>query len=599
MKNSIIDEILVEWAYRVPDGMPDLKDPVHLIHLEETLNELKLPREVSKKLLQNLRQIGERKDDKADDDKFSKTTDGSKYWVKHKDSKNVYTVVNPDSQIQEPVNKAEAEKQQKKDKPKKEKSEITPEQTAKEKKRNEEISKVLNLFTTKSTEGKGAGRFKLDENDVKIYTEHLNLSPEERQKKQQNILDKQKEKLGEISDTDIDTAMVMLKEKLDSKAYSALVAAIKKKGDPPGEFSTGDPGKERLRNVIKHYLQTGGISAITGKVVAFSDSQLDHMVSLDNGGTDGPHNWEWMESRFNQFKGSRTEPEVKAKLIERGLRTDSEWLLELTEDDMEYYLNEAYVAYWETKFDKGDTSNLSDSEIKDMTNDEIDYLTKAWNNYVGDENDPRFIPRYGDRKAVINGKKMSYSRGGVSKPSKKDPDTWGWINDAGEWKRDPEIEKLINAGEEKQAFEKAKKAFKSFRASGGQKISRDEIQMKLIGGKDEVTGEEYQGVLKTGDGYPPIPDEFEEQEMDEAMQIILGKKLSYKAMIDNYKADRKANPKSSFESEKRVSKALKSQPWYRTWSKDEKDQNPEEYAKWDAKRDDFVLTAWQKELENR
>jgi len=56
---NLIDKILEEWAYRVHDGMPNPKNPLHLVHLEETLNELNLPRKVSEKLLQNLRRIKE------------------------------------------------------------------------------------------------------------------------------------------------------------------------------------------------------------------------------------------------------------------------------------------------------------------------------------------------------------------------------------------------------------------------------------------------------------------------------------------------------------------------------------------------------------
>ena len=46
MKNSIIDDILTEWAYRVPNGMPDPKEPYHVVLLEDSLNEVKLPRKV-------------------------------------------------------------------------------------------------------------------------------------------------------------------------------------------------------------------------------------------------------------------------------------------------------------------------------------------------------------------------------------------------------------------------------------------------------------------------------------------------------------------------------------------------------------------------
>ena len=55
--NKILDKILTEWAYRVHDGMPNPKNLLHLVQLEESLNELKLPRKVSEKLLQNLREL--------------------------------------------------------------------------------------------------------------------------------------------------------------------------------------------------------------------------------------------------------------------------------------------------------------------------------------------------------------------------------------------------------------------------------------------------------------------------------------------------------------------------------------------------------------
>ena len=53
--SEIIDDILVEWSFRVHDGMPNPENPLHLVHLEDTLNELSLPRKVSEKLLQNVR----------------------------------------------------------------------------------------------------------------------------------------------------------------------------------------------------------------------------------------------------------------------------------------------------------------------------------------------------------------------------------------------------------------------------------------------------------------------------------------------------------------------------------------------------------------
>ena len=46
MKHPIIQEILTEWSHRVHDGMPDAKNPLHLIHLRESLEHLKIDGEV-------------------------------------------------------------------------------------------------------------------------------------------------------------------------------------------------------------------------------------------------------------------------------------------------------------------------------------------------------------------------------------------------------------------------------------------------------------------------------------------------------------------------------------------------------------------------
>ena len=56
MNNSIIDDILTEWAYRVPNGMPNPKDPYHIVILSESLDEMKFPRKAKSILLNKLRE---------------------------------------------------------------------------------------------------------------------------------------------------------------------------------------------------------------------------------------------------------------------------------------------------------------------------------------------------------------------------------------------------------------------------------------------------------------------------------------------------------------------------------------------------------------
>ena len=50
----LIQDILAEWAYRVPDGMPKVSNAYHLVVLEDVLHEKKLPREAIEILLSKL-----------------------------------------------------------------------------------------------------------------------------------------------------------------------------------------------------------------------------------------------------------------------------------------------------------------------------------------------------------------------------------------------------------------------------------------------------------------------------------------------------------------------------------------------------------------
>ena len=128
--NTLIDKILTEWSYRVHDGMPNPENPLHLVQLEETLNELRLPRKVSEKLLQNLRQI--------------KEID----IVKNKESGNVYDVQkhNPDTQdlVKKDASEKDIEKVKKGDDEEKKEEPKVGQTTELPKPKEEEKNKELN-----------------------------------------------------------------------------------------------------------------------------------------------------------------------------------------------------------------------------------------------------------------------------------------------------------------------------------------------------------------------------------------------------------------------------------------------------------------------
>ena len=52
--SEIIEDILVEWAYRVHDGMPNPKNTLHIVELRESMEELNLPNNVIYQVIQNL-----------------------------------------------------------------------------------------------------------------------------------------------------------------------------------------------------------------------------------------------------------------------------------------------------------------------------------------------------------------------------------------------------------------------------------------------------------------------------------------------------------------------------------------------------------------
>ena len=51
---KLIDNILTEWAYRVHDGMPNPKNPMHIVKLKEALRECNFTDELISELISNL-----------------------------------------------------------------------------------------------------------------------------------------------------------------------------------------------------------------------------------------------------------------------------------------------------------------------------------------------------------------------------------------------------------------------------------------------------------------------------------------------------------------------------------------------------------------
>tara|TARA_Y100000310_G_scaffold238163_1_gene241516 strand:+ start:1497 stop:3734 length:2238 start_codon:yes stop_codon:yes gene_type:complete len=62
--SKLIDKIVKEWSYVVPNGMPDINNDYHLVMLEDTMRELRIPAEAVKEIFRILRTEEPKKNDK-------------------------------------------------------------------------------------------------------------------------------------------------------------------------------------------------------------------------------------------------------------------------------------------------------------------------------------------------------------------------------------------------------------------------------------------------------------------------------------------------------------------------------------------------------
>ena len=157
---------------------------------------------------------------------------------------------------------------------------------------------MIGAILADPTSGKGAGKYDLSRDDMQTYLSYMDGN-------------KPTIPSHDISEEDIDQVINEIKQITGKGSeFSRFINSVKRKGAPPANLQS----VARARSVLQHYLSTGGISAITGERIPFSDAQLDHRVSLTNGGVDSPNNWEWVEARFNQFKREFTDDVVVQKL---------------------------------------------------------------------------------------------------------------------------------------------------------------------------------------------------------------------------------------------------------------------------------------------
>ena len=204
------------------------------------------------------------------------------------------------------------------------------------------IGALQNLVATPE-KMRGAGANAMSREDAEAFMKYINEGPQNQR--------------VPLQDGELDYAMSYLKDNYKDR-WNSLQSRLKGKGDP-------EPSRKvvsRAREVLQSYLENLGTSAIDGSPLTFSESELDHRVSLDNGGLDQGDNWDWLPRRFNQFKGALGNEALLAKLQKRlDENPDDEELKEKVQE-----LTRRQRGDWGQYFKDKGWSQLSQGDIQDQ-----------------------------------------------------------------------------------------------------------------------------------------------------------------------------------------------------------------------------------------
>jgi len=571
-----LNQILVEWAYRTNDGKPDVKNNAKLLTLEGVLKDFGWTREARAELLGTLME--------AD-------------IVKNKDSGNIYTVQkhNPNTQdiVKKNASKDDIEKVKKakekgdKEKPKdseqKEKINYWSDldklgEKEREIRKAQYLEQQLDFISIENSIPSGKGRFRLSPDDVNDYRKYLNdlSTPEKRERwmeKQTKENERRIKEFGEISKEDVDDFIEVLRDKLGSKEFTRVRNSVMKKGDPPKDLVNDS----RFRAVVTAYIQTGGISPISGKRVPFSETQLDHITSLGNGGKDEASNWMFMEERFNQYKGKKTDEDVRANLERDGYKTPSEYDAEVESDKFKNSIIAENRAFWKTQFEKnGNDIHLTENMLDSMSQISINDLVYGYNEVNKDNQIARY-PSRTEKVTLDNGEEveLANNRDGWLNPMKDKPETWGL-------KKNYETGKI-----EKTKMDSYEDAYKKFRdgvrAGGGAIKSKPEFikdlkEAGLVLSKED--GENINSEIES------IAREYETGQIKRQQDIKDAIKAAKEAPGSMSKKQATVNKKmKEWDSENPEPESVAGM------SKKAKEMN-DEYLAWKEKRDIFRFNAW-------
>lgn len=213
-----------------------------------------------------------------------------------------------------------------------------------------------------------------------------------------------------IEDEDIDIALAVVKNKLGTD-YKKWEQQVMKSGAVDSFLTTGEAGKQRFRDIVQKYLETGGRSAITGKFVPFNRMQLDHHVPYSSAAQavkdkkakgikttleeekdrlDSPPNWDLMETELNQFKNSLEGNDLIEKAAKRLNMSPDEKELKKIQQQLEVLQKDQLFSNLISSFGKKDYSGFNEESISKLNGNDANMVAKAWNYWHPNPKTPEF-----------------------------------------------------------------------------------------------------------------------------------------------------------------------------------------------------------------
>ena len=568
--SEIIDEILVEWAYRVHDGMPNPKNTLHIVQLRESMEELNIPNNVIYKVIDNI--INEED------------------IVKNKESGNTYAVKNHNPKTQDLVKKdasPEDIKKVKKDddgeektKDDKQKSMVgSSEQQQQKTKIDKGVKQNLDFIVENAgnvrTQG-GAGSdtpTRQQVKDLQTFTEKR-MEQDARRKAAEEKGEEFNEEpyvhpnivQREIDDKTLDEAMDYLKKQLGPEGFDNLIRFLSKGGAVHSHLTKvtklkrgeagldpESPGYKRVRELIRLYLKNDGKCAVTGVPMKLSECDPDHRIPYSsavkeaerNGTTveeeqrkldDFTSNLDLMFGPINKFKSSLVDDKLLNATRKRlAMSKEAEEVKKLKT----LYKNqraEALEEHYRKKFSLGDFSSLTEKNIAEADDYERNAMMKAWN-YMH--------PSKKEMREQIEGKKSAGLKG--------DPDYYKKLKKA--WKAQG-VELPDNPDDidwNKPPFSKWMNRY-GFGDSG----EKRERSNRLSPGPEREYMREH--FTKSGQKVPTIKEQEEADEViDEARQKIRKETTLKQIEIEKIKLrDTNLSDRSKQNSKKKIDKLKKS-----------------------------------------